>query len=133
MINYGLRWLPLITGTRIFTTTSGSCFQSTTKVVPGNGLSIAGVSGTIPILKGMTPNFFISFAGTEGSSWGRPVNITMAIFFPALLGAVAKSFPAVAIAGPTRRPGTPLYLCCKKDPMISKSKIGQAPFNYLMQ
>ena len=83
--------------------------------MPGNGFSIAGVSGTIPILKGMTPNFFSSFAGPEGSSCGRPVSITTAIFFPALLGAVAKSLPAVAIAGPTRLPGTPLYLCYKKS------------------
>ena len=100
----------MMMGIRIFVTTSGSCFQSTTNVVPGNGLSIAGVSGTIPILKGMTPIFLSPCPGPAGLSCGFPVRITMAIFFPALLGAVAKSFTAVSMAGPTRLPGVPLYL-----------------------
>ena len=96
---------------RIFATTSGSCFQLTTNVVPGKiGFSIAGVRGTSPILKGTTPIFLSPCPGPVGLSCGLPVRITMAIFFPALFGAVEKSFIAVSMAGRTRLPGVPLYL-----------------------
>ena len=96
-------------GMRIFVTASGRSFHFTTMVVPGNGLRIAGVSGKIPILNGMIP----VFGGITGLSWGGPVRITMAIFLPALLGAVAKSLMAVSMAGPTRLPGAPRYLTNK--------------------